>query len=503
MNEQFCQSEWQEYMTRKRRRSSRKSGTKKSKSDNPNTNAEYGDHSSPSVSDSVSTTVSVIKEACEVLNADSIVSGDKLKEMNMSNYQGLAGNQGAFGQQPQSTVSQTVLPGTNLIAAGQPAPIVNVSEPTGMYNQSRTNTQISNIPTSNSFSALSQNISGAVGGTLSSSERTVSQMGISDSSTALILQEIQNMRSGLFTDLTKHFSSEIGRMVNDICLGYEQRFKKLEEKVVLVQEENVRLQRELGNITVNGSIEGDTLEAVVSNTVDRVIIDKKVLTKKEFDYDLTIACPGVRYSPDEDLQQKAEQLVHEGLALPGVKVVRAMRTPYRNGRPGMVKIEFETIEAKKLVLGQSSRLQNWTVLGKVYIRGSQTHEQRTNTENWRTIIKGQGLENDYLVNKNGRVLPRPGSRAAANILASNQNAQRPQGNYGNPLYATQTPSSQYAYPNNPVYGPPPQPPPQPPFGPRPRFGQPAPMSSPSYASVASQPGNRFQNQQSQFMPGTM
>ncbi len=174
-----------------------------------------------------------------------------------------------------------------------------------------------------------------------------------------------------------------------------------------------------------------------------------------------------------------------------------MRTPYRNGRPGLFKVEFETVEDKKLVLGQSSRLQNWTVLGKVYIRGSQTHEQRTNAENWRTVLKGQGLENEYLVNRNGRVLPRPGSRASANIIASNQNVQRSQGGFNNPVYTNQPPPSQFPYPNNPVYGPP-QPLPQ---GPRPRFGQPSTVSSPSYASIASQPGNRFQNPGSQYTPG--
>ncbi len=138
----------------------------------------------------------------------------------------------------------------------------------------------------------------------------------------------------------------------------------------------------------------------------------------------------------------------------------------------------------------------------MYIRGSQNHDQRTNTENWRTIIKGQGLENDYLVNKNGRVLPRPGSRAAANILASNQNVQRTQGNYGtgNPVYGMQPPQAHFGYSNNPVYAPPPQPIPH---GPRPRFGQPSTISSPSYASVASQPGNRFQNPPPQYMSGNL
>ncbi len=168
----------------------------------------------------------------------------------------------------------------------------------------------------------------------------------------------------------------------------------------------------------------------------------------------------------------------------------------------MFKVEFESVEDKKLVLGQSGRLRNWTVLGnKVFIRGSQNHDQRTNSENWRTIIKGQGLENDYMVNRNGRVLPRPGSRAAANILASNQNAQRSQGNYGNQMHPTQTPPASFGYPNNPIYAPQPQPSQPQGYGPRPRFGQPPTMPSPSYAAAASNTNNRFQNPQPPFMSG--
>ncbi len=239
-----------------------------------------------------------------------------------------------------------------------------------------------------------------------------------------------------------------------------------------------------------------------------------VVTQQPFDIEVTIAVPGVRYTPDENVLQKAEQLVHEGLGLPDLKVVRAMRTPYKFGRPGLFKVEFENVEAKKAALAQSGRLRSWNVLGnKVFIRGSQSHDMRTQCQNWTTILKGEGLENEYMVNKNGRVLPRPGSRAAANILSSNQSAQGSQGNYGNQTYGTQAsasqasysqpPPSQASYSNNPLYGPPLQPPAA--FGPRPRFGRPPNIPAPSYASVASQSntGPPVANPLTQFMAGNI
>ncbi len=220
-------------------------------------------------------------------------------------------------------------------------------------------------------------------------------------------------------------------------------------------------------MSVTGSVQGDTLDQVVKSSIDQAIASQNILTKKRFDYDVTIACPGVRYSPDEDIEEKAKQLVHVGLNLPHVKIVRAMRTPYQHhiNRPGLMKIELESVQAKKEVLSQSGRLRSWQVLGpKVIIRSSQTHDMRTQVANQVTFLKGTGLDKQFTVNKNGLLQARPGSQAAANIYASNQMFQ---GNAfpNNPMYAprpqSQPSGPRFSYNNNPVYGPPPSTQPRP------------------------------------------
>ena len=157
-----------------------------------------------------------------------------------------------------------------------------------------------------------------------------------------------------------------------------------------------------------------------------------------------------------------------------------------------MKVEFENVDSKKKALSHSGRLRSWTVLGyKVMIRTSQTHEMRTQVENWRTFLKGNNLVNDYSVNKNGRVLPRPGSVAASNILASNQNSQNGYGqrSQGNSMFRSQAPSAQ----SNSVFGPPPGY-----NGPTPRYANPS-----SYASVTSNTrmGAPSVNQANPFMYG--
>ncbi len=123
---------------------------------------------------------------------------------------------------------------------------------------------IPNVSVSNQFSVLGQqqptmsqaprnNASANQWGShsLSTSEQTLSQMGTTDSSTALIIGEMQNMRSGLFHDLTSHFNQEMGKMRRELAESYDQR--------------------ELGQVSVTGSLEGETLEEVVASVVEKTL----------------------------------------------------------------------------------------------------------------------------------------------------------------------------------------------------------------------------------------
>ncbi len=478
--------EWQEYMSRKRKRSARKSGDKRSKSD----------ENSNSVSDSFSRTASVIQEANETLDSQINELLDSNLDMPDTPQAGLPGmNMDAAGQ-PTTLAG---LPGTNMIFASQPTPGLNTTSSTTSsmgsmtfttsYHTSPVSTytvlgttsstgQPTSISTLNgtgaAFGQPLQNPFSALNGpsAFNTSSSNLSHMGVTDGSTALILHEIQSMRAGLVNDLSTQMRIEMQKVHNEIAEGFNKRFKLLEDEVVKLQGEHVKLSQELGKVAVSGSLQGDTLQQVVDTSVQQAISNTSFLTKKHFDYDVTIACPGVIYSADENIEEKAKQLIHVGLNLPDVKVVRAMRTPFQHhiNRPGLMKIELESVEVKKRVLAQSGRLQSWQVLGpKVIIRGSQTHDMRTQVRNQVTFLKGTGLDSQFTVNKNGLLQAKPGSQAAANIQASNQMFQgnaypnnpmyAPRPN--NPVYAprpqSQSNGTSFSYNNNPVYGPPTQP----------------------------------------------
>ena len=503
-------SEWQPVTNnRKRRRSERKSGKKRQVRVLQDIHEVTASDSESVDLGSLSSTINVLRETDDILNSSM-----------MSNS--LLGGLPGTNMVPVGT--ETTLTDSCAVSTAGTSNTVTGLQPT----QTNGSTINPNIPLSNQFSSLDQpshsfgsqsNMSHGVGGANNSfnpSERVLGDMGVTDSSTALILSEIQSMRQGLYNDLTQHFNTQLGKMYKDICAGYDRRFKTLEDRVSAVEEENSKLRRELDNVSVTGSLEGEALEQVVQNAVDRVISEKRVVTKSDFDIDTTIAAIGIRYSADEDIQEKAEQLVHQGLGLTGMKVVRAKRTfNSQTNRAGLVKVEFESENDKKEALRHAGRLRSWSVLGyNIVIRSSQTFEHRTHADNFRTLLKGNQLEGEYFVNKNGRVLPRPGSLAAANVLASSQNARMPYNNQGsqgnNQVFGPQAPIGQQgnAYRNNPVYGPPTSS-----YSPRPRsdyaptapnirFGPPSAYSNTaSYAAAASQTprGSQNVNPLSQFM----
>lgn len=129
-----------------------------------------------------------------------------------------------------------------------------------------------------------------------------------------------------------------------------------------------------------------------------------VPVKEPYEVSSTLIAIGVKYQEEEDLVAKATQLIQEGMGLREAKVVRAMRTPHRNGKPGIVKIEMEDVQAKIQILRAKAKLQDYKVLGNVFIRGSQTHVERLIDLNFKTLLGEIPGGRKYRVTGSGRVV---------------------------------------------------------------------------------------------------
>ena len=70
-----------------------------------------------------------------------------------------------------------------------------------------------------------------------------------------------------------------------------------------------------------------------------------------------------------------------------------------------MKISFQSLEEKKLVLSHKRNLQS-TLYNSVYIRSSKSHEVRLIELNAHTILQNSLLGNDFRINGNGRIIPK-------------------------------------------------------------------------------------------------
>ncbi len=125
-------------------------------------------------------------------------------------------------------------------------------------------------------------------------------------------------------------------------------------------------------------------------------------SKKDFDPEITVVAYRIPYEPNENLSEKVNLLVQQGLEIMDLDIVQVTRTPVRQGRPGIVKIECHNLQDKLRILRSKELLRQkagW--MKNVYLRSSKTHIERLMDLNFRTII--DDLNGEYKITGNGRI----------------------------------------------------------------------------------------------------
>ena len=128
------------------------------------------------------------------------------------------------------------------------------------------------------------------------------------------------------------------------------------------------------------------------------------LIRPPFSSEVTIIATGIHFSEREDLLEKTRQLVHTGLACPDVNVVRATRTQWRNNKPGLVKFELESVDAKIKLLRKKKSLMEVVEYKKVYLPGCKSHEERLIELNIREVMSMLPEAADYRFTESGRLI---------------------------------------------------------------------------------------------------
>ena len=80
------------------------------------------------------------------------------------------------------------------------------------------------------------------------------------------------------------------------------------------------------------------------------------------------------------------------------------RTPHRDSKPGVVKIEFPSTDLKIQALKKKRALKSQQNYNKVYIRAAQTHEERLIHLNTRVLLKELNLDEKFRTTGSGRLV---------------------------------------------------------------------------------------------------
>ena len=94
----------------------------------------------------------------------------------------------------------------------------------------------------------------------------------------------------------------------------------------------------------------------------------------------------------------ASIIIHKGLGLEEVKVVRVLRKSGEKTRTGLLKIELESEEDVRKVLRSKSKLQSSNIkeLWAVFLHASKNENVLVAERNEDTILREMGVRNEYV-----------------------------------------------------------------------------------------------------------
>ena len=142
------------------------------------------------------------------------------------------------------------------------------------------------------------------------------------------------------------------------------------------------------------------LERLVNDVVVTQDNMKEMLDISDFPADTTVVAFGMTEKPTEDIKRETADLVQYGLGMVNCQIVNATRLPSKNGKPGLVKVQFRNKDEKIKALRCKRNLAEVDEYRRVYLRSSMSHTERLIQHNFQTILNG----NTFKLTGNGRLV---------------------------------------------------------------------------------------------------
>ena len=179
------------------------------------------------------------------------------------------------------------------------------------------------------------------------------------------------------------------------------------------------IKEEVSNATANIQQYIDTEIGRLAQRIDQVedkIKDIDVGRTVEYDPDVSVIISKVDVRPDEDALQLVNDIIHNGLELPEVPVVRAMRLrqrqdppdgrqmPLRPQAPPLIKVQFRNVDDKVKVLRRKRRLADKETYRGIMMKSSKPHAERVMEMNFRTLLDILPQGGGYMLTGSGKIV---------------------------------------------------------------------------------------------------
>ena len=134
-------------------------------------------------------------------------------------------------------------------------------------------------------------------------------------------------------------------------------------------------------------------------------IENQIVDFKEPEYQVEKTCVviNLKEKSDEDINKMCIDLVKKGMGLQNITPKRCKRLESHTDKPGVVKMELKSKEDKIDVLRAKENLKA-NGYPRVYVRASQTHEERVARMNMQTILKELPNGKDFRITGHGKLV---------------------------------------------------------------------------------------------------
>ena len=210
------------------------------------------------------------------------------------------------------------------------------------------------------------------------------------------LSEFDDIMKKYNNDLYQKFEAKITAEVNELKTYFDSALENKFRQVMTYVDQEV-----------------GTLSERINGIEQRIVnMEEKQAKAQEYDPETTIVAENLQHEKDENLKNKMEKLIRTDLAVnvPIVRVTRLPEGPPRMTRfgmvrkPGIVKVQFESVEDKVKVLREKRNITNSPEFSNVFLRSSKSHSERIMQQNFKTLIEALPLAKDYMITGNGRLV---------------------------------------------------------------------------------------------------